>query len=117
MIRSVFFSSCLRLFLSVGPTLFFASVAFCQIPSFSYHSFVICKKDKEVRTIRIEKRRDTGKYLTIYTKSAQDQEIGSGYNPASSLEVMESVQNTLVAAGWSCRKAAEATASVSENGI
>lgn len=69
----------------------------------------LCRINKEVRTLRIEK--GDGKCKTSYTKFGKDQVIGEAQNMSSCEEVLKKVQDTLEAAGWKCREMKESTVS------
>src|SRR5688500_16686767 len=66
------------------------------------YAHVICKNQKIVRTIRVEK--GEGKCETVYTKNGQDQIIASGNFPTSCKKFMMDVQDNLTKAGWKCRE-------------
>jgi hypothetical protein len=73
-----------------------SSSAFAETP------YVICKNQKTVRTLRIDKV--AGKCQTVYTKNGQDQVIGSGMNPSSCKKFLEDVSENLTKSGWKCRE-------------
>jgi hypothetical protein len=72
-------------------------------------TYVLCKNQKTVRTLRIEKT--SGKCQTIYTKNGLDQVIASGYNPTSCQKFLDDVQGNLIKAGWKCREPKESAVS------
>lgn len=71
---------------------------------------IMCRKSKEVRTLRIEKG-DGGTCLTIYTKYGKDQNIGKAQNPQSCKDILKRVEATLTAADWKCREVQESRVS------
>lgn len=83
-------------------------------PTASDLTYVLCKNQKIVRTLRIEK--ESGKCQTVYTKNGQDQVIGSGLNPNSCQKFLTDVQGNLEKAGWKCRETKDSALSeISEN--
>jgi hypothetical protein len=64
--------------------------------------YVLCRLQKNVRTIRIEKS-DAGVCRTMYTKSGLDSLIGEGRNFNSCKEYLASVRGNLEKAAWKCR--------------
>ncbi|MBX2988886.1 MAG: hypothetical protein KF802_13440 [Bdellovibrionaceae bacterium] len=65
--------------------------------------YTLCKLDKEVRTLRVEKDDDSGKCLTTYGKYGKDQNVGEAVNRSSCIDVLSRVRGTLEKAGWKCR--------------
>lgn len=66
---------------------------------------VLCRKDKAVRTLRVEKdHRDNVGWITTYSKGGIEEIIGEGLNPASCEDVMVRVQKTIEGVGWKCRE-------------
>ncbi|MBO9666937.1 MAG: hypothetical protein J7501_09005 [Bdellovibrio sp.] len=91
------------------PVLFFSSVAKAELGE----ALVLCKHNKNVRTLRIEMGSDQ-KCKAIYTKQGIDQTIGSAQYLNSCTEIVAGVRKTLEEAKWSCRDVKEArTSSVS----
>ncbi|MNK06263.1 hypothetical protein D3C87_241560 [compost metagenome] len=86
--------------------LFFSSLAGADMGG----SLVLCKSEKTVRTLRIEKG-DDAKCRAIYTKQGVDSTIGSGMNPASCEEFVSGVRKNLEEAKWNCREVKEARSS------
>lgn len=82
-----------------------ANAAVSDVP----YAHVICKNQKIVRTIRVEK--GPGKCSTLYTKNGQDQVIASGINATSCKKFMSDVQENLTKAGWKCRETKAAVVS------
>lgn len=64
---------------------------------------MVCKKEKEVRTLRVQVRTDK-KCETIYTKLGQDKIVGSGLNHKSCHKFLEDIQLTIQKAGFVCRE-------------
>lgn len=86
--------------------LFFSPLAMAEIGD----GLILCKIQKNVRTLRIEKGEDA-KCRAIYTKQGVDSEIGSGMNFASCEEYVAGVRKTLEEAHWNCREIKEARSS------
>jgi hypothetical protein len=70
---------------------------------------VICKNQKIVRTLRVQKA--NGKCETLYTKNGQDQVIASGWNATSCKKFLTDVQENLIKAGWKCRETTDSKVS------
>ncbi|MNL45527.1 hypothetical protein D3C87_1681820 [compost metagenome] len=86
--------------------LFFSSFAGADIGD----SLVLCKINKTVRTLRIEKG-DDSRCRAIYTKQGIDSVIGSGLNFDSCEGFVASVRKNLEEAKWNCREVKEARSS------
>lgn len=86
--------------------LFFSSFAGADIGD----ALVLCKSNKTVRTLRIEKG-DDSRCRAIYTKQGVDSTIGSGLNFNSCEEFVASVRKNLEEAKWNCREVKEARTS------
>lgn len=82
--------------------LFFSSLAFAGIGD----SVVLCKFNKTVRTLRVEK--DNAQCRAIYTKQGVDQIIGSGQYTESCVEFVSNVRKNLEEGKWNCREVKEA---------
>jgi len=72
--------------------------------------YTLCKLNKEVRTLRIEKV-SGGRCKTAYSKLGKDQIVGEAQNPNSCGEVLERVKTNLESAGWKCREVKDSTVS------
>lgn len=94
------------LFASAMTVLFFSSVSFADIGD----SLVLCKHNKTVRTLRIEKASDQ-RCKAVYTKQGVDQTIGLSQNQNSCEEYIAGVRKTLEEAKWTCREVKEARTS------
>lgn len=79
----------------------FAFLGFLSFARAEDASYSLCKLDKEVRTLRIEK--EEGKCLTIYNKYGKDQHVGEAQNHSSCEDILGRVKSTLENAGWKCR--------------
>ena len=85
--------------------LFFSSGTFADLGD----ALVLCKHNKNVRTLRIEKNEQ--KCRAIYTKQGVDQTIGSSQSSNSCEEYIAGVRKTLEDAQWNCREIKEARSS------
>lgn len=83
---------------SLSVLFLFLSFAYAELSK----SYVICKNQKEVRTIRIESA-GGGKCQTVYTKQGKDQVVGSGLNPMSCEDFLSTVRKKIEDANWKCR--------------
>jgi hypothetical protein len=66
------------------------------------HYFYICKNQKVVRTLRMDKK--SANCQAIYTKDGVDKVIGSAQKTFSCVEVLDGVKKTLTDAGWKCKE-------------
>ena len=68
------------------------------------NSYVLCKNEKAVRSIRVEVDKKTSICRAIYSKGGVDKEVGSGKSLASCVSVQNNVRKNLEGAGsWKCR--------------
>jgi hypothetical protein len=65
-------------------------------------NFVLCRNQKTVRTVRIDKVGDL--YVTKYTQHGVDKEVGRGRNRGSSLKIMENIKINLEKSNWKCKE-------------
>ncbi|MGZ3769757.1 MAG: hypothetical protein ACXVCP_07970 [Bdellovibrio sp.] len=93
------------LFSATATVLFFSPHSFAGLTD----SLVLCKHNKEVRTLRLEI--DTDKCRAIYTKQGVDEVIGSGQYTNSCVEIISNVRKNLEEGKWSCREVKEARVS------
>ncbi|RME14172.1 MAG: hypothetical protein D6797_09420 [Bdellovibrio sp.] len=70
--------------------------------------FVLCKNQKMVRTIRVE-RNEKGQCYTLYTKSGVDRVIGQARHLNSCMSFLNNVKNNLEKAYWSCKTFSKVT--------
>lgn len=75
------------------------------------NGYTLCKLDKEVRTLRMDKESKDGKCLAVYTKNGKDQTEGEAINPSSCEEILGRIRTTLEGAGWKCRTVKESSIS------
>lgn len=71
---------------------------------------VICRLQKNVRTLRVEKVSD-GNCRTIYTKAGQDQNIGNAQSAQSCEDILNKVRDVLEKANWKCKEVQESRVS------
>lgn len=86
--------------------LFFSSFVFADIGD----SLVLCKHNKSVRTLRIDKMSDQ-RCKAVYTKQGVDQTIGASQSHSACEEYISGVRKTLEDAKWNCRDIKEARTS------
>ena len=65
--------------------------------------YTICKNRKIVRTIRVEKDASTDQFVTYYTKSGKDKEVGRARWKPSAEKFQTNIQSNLEKAGWKCQ--------------
>lgn len=71
--------------------------------------FTICKLQKEVRTIRIDRDPESKVCYTKYSKYGNEQSVAEGHNPVTCDEASRKIRVNLEAAGWKCREVQNAT--------
>ncbi|MFN8943126.1 MAG: hypothetical protein ACK5WZ_00715 [Pseudobdellovibrionaceae bacterium] len=74
--------------------------------------FLLCKLQKNVRTLRVIKAND--KYDTIYTKNGKDQVIGQTRLFSSGKGIANGVKEKLAVSGWTCREVSDSKLTTSE---
>lgn len=91
---------------------FIVVVLFCSEIAFAIpgESLVICKRDKSVRTLRVEVTTDS-RCRAIYTKQGVDQSIATSQSRKVCAEVVAGVRKTLEDAKWTCREVKDIQAS------
>lgn len=65
--------------------------------------YSLCKLDREVRTLRVERKDTAGNCQTVYNKYGKDQSVGEAQHLSSCYSILERVKSNLVEAGWRCR--------------
>jgi hypothetical protein len=91
--------------------LIMASLLFASLMAFAETkptSYVICKNNSQVRTIRIELDAENICH-TIYSKQGSDKQVGSGKNKSSCDQWLANVRVNLEKSGWKCRDVESAT--------
>ncbi|MFN7905540.1 MAG: hypothetical protein ACK5P5_10190 [Pseudobdellovibrionaceae bacterium] len=73
---------------------------------------ILCKLQKNVRTLRVIKVND--KYDTIYTKNGKDQVIGQTRLFSSGKGIANGVKEKLAVSGWTCREVSDSKLTTSE---
>lgn len=75
----------------------------------------MCRKDKTVRTLRVEKKTN-GRCYAFYTKAGVDQGIGNAMKQDICLDLVNQVKATLEKAEWQCKVVTgSTTSSLNEN--
>lgn len=64
-------------------------------------NFVLCRNQKTVRTIRVEKE-DQKECVAFYTKAGVDREVGRAQNLLSCQKIVENIRGNLEKAAWKC---------------
>jgi hypothetical protein len=85
--------------------LFASFLAFAETKPTSY---VICKNNSQVRTIRVEVDAQNVCH-TFYSKLGNEKSIGSGKNKGSCDQFLNNVRVNLEKSGWKCRSVDSAT--------
>jgi len=73
-------------------------------------SFVICRNQKNVRTVHVDKSGDN--YLVSYTRNGIDKEVGRGRNRESVLKIMGNIKTNLEKSNWKCKEVSNVTSTV-----
>ena len=89
-----------RKYLGLVATFIFMTVSLTSAHA-DDESYSLCKFQKEVRTLRIQK--ETGKCLTIYNKNGKDQSVGEAQYESSCESILGRVRANLENAGWKCK--------------
>ena len=71
-------------------------------------SYVICKNNGQVRTIRVEVDAQNMCH-TIYSKQGVEKSVGSGKNLGSCTQFLSNVRVNIEKSGWKCRDVESAT--------
>ena len=103
--RSLIFSKkTFPIFYSILVVLFFALRA-----SADPKEMIMCKRGKEVRTIRVES--GSPKCKTLYSKQGSESIIGQGLNINSCEDIKLRVQKNLESGAWACKSIKESVVS------
>lgn len=86
--------------------LFFSSVSNAELGD----SFILCKSNKNVRTLRVEMSSDQ-KCRAVYTKQGVDEVIGASTGAAACAEIISNVRKNLEEGKWNCREVKESRTS------
>ena len=71
---------------------------------------IICKNDKQVRTLRTDKATDGG-CRAVYTKQGVDQVVGSSVRKNGCETILENIRKNLEGNVWKCKDVKEAAVS------
>lgn len=85
----------------LGPVLFLFVVA-PPIANAEDHALVLCRKEKAVRTLRVEKL-GPEKCRALYSKSGIEQVIGANTRIDQCMTYVDGVKGTLESADWNCK--------------
>jgi hypothetical protein len=66
--------------------------------------YILCKNQKTVRTIRVDKDSADNKCVAVYTKSGVDREVGRAQNTQSCSEIVKNIKINLEKASWKCKE-------------
>lgn len=79
------------------------------------NSYVLCKNQKNVRTIRVTNdEKQKGSCVVTYSKAGIDEIVGTNRNLEGCKSVLKGIQNNLEASKWNCRNV-EASLTVSSD--
>lgn len=85
----------------LGPVLFLFLLSPSLVKA-GDHSMVLCRKDKAVRTLRVEKL-GPDRCRALYSKSGIEQVIGANTRIDQCMSYVEGVKGTLETASWTCK--------------
>lgn len=80
----------------------FSAVAFASVEQ-KAAAFVLCKNKKDVRTIRVLNKTNSGGCLTTYSKGQVEEVVGEGRTLNGCQSILKNIQTNLENARWSCR--------------
>lgn len=70
----------------------------------SASQFFLCKNQKNVRTIRVEKSTSAdSQCIAFYTKAGVDREVGRAQSIMSCLKIIDNIKGNLEKANWKCK--------------
>lgn len=76
-------------------------------------TYLICKNNNVVRTVRVHKKANGG-CETTYTKDGVDQSVGASWTVSRCSKVLGNIRTNLEKANWKCKDISEARVSSSE---
>lgn len=92
------------------------SFAWVEKPEFKnseqFGGYVICRNDRVVRTIRIEKDEGSRAWVAYYTKLGVDKEVARANTLSSCHRVLENIKDNLTKANWKCKELEKVSATV-----
>lgn len=74
-----------------------------SLDSDKFNSYVLCRNQKDVRTIRIEKNKSSNSWVAYYTKLGIDKEVARAQTLDSCTKVVENIKENLTKANWKCK--------------
>lgn len=78
-------------------------------------SYILCRNQKTVRTVKVNTSEGGQPCTTIYTKGGMDKVVGSGSHDISCYRILKNIKNNLEGASWSCKDVSRARFSLSES--
>lgn len=64
---------------------------------------IMCKNQKNVRTIRVEQDKEDHQCIAVYTKAGIDREVGRAQSLTSCLRIIDNIKGNLEKANWKCK--------------
>jgi hypothetical protein len=92
-------------------------VSSASLGSDQFNSYVLCRNQKDVRTIRVEKNKSSNIWVAYYTKLGVDKEVARAQTLDSCTKVVENIKDNLTKANWKCKdlqKVSSSTTSLNE---
>lgn len=81
----------------------YAQAAVDSTQSRQSSQFIMCKNQKNVRTIRVEHDKGEDQCVTFYTKAGVDREVGRGQSMVGCLKIIDNIKTNLEKANWKCK--------------
>ena len=78
-------------------------------------TYVMCRSNKIVRTIRVERDEKENSCITFYTKAGIDREVGRALKSSSCERIVDNIKGNLESAHWKCREVNRVSMTASEN--
>jgi len=92
-------------------TIFILTLIFTLSPvykTFAKPSYLLCKNQKIVRTIRVVDIKEQERCVTMYTKAGIDRIVGMGNNIWTCNNVLNNIRGNLEKAFWKCKDISDA---------
>lgn len=91
------------------------ALTFAAVPTTS--TYVLCRNNKTVRTIRLKPASDEDSCVTTYTKEGKDRVVGSGRYDSTCEKVMINIRVNLEGAMWTCKDISSAKISSADSSM
>jgi len=90
--------------ISLGVIILFSAQALSQVSISNNSTYVMCRSQKNVRTIRVANENESGgACTTFYTKLGKDKVVGTGNRHSSCYKFLNNIRENLEKANWKCK--------------